>query len=163
VHPSRYLRLKESGHGGLRRPKRTSLPPHKHPLFIFRASTMTAPTSSSPHKGERAGKGTIKPIIQIARVGTLRFTYLFLSSTSRSPKGQGRCWPRWNPNLEAPPALMLPLHPRAEPMGMVYQPMPVPGDLQPPFQPSTLPADPPESPLPGKVSESEVGMGLNPS
>ncbi|XP_020014212.2 proline-rich protein 14 isoform X4 [Castor canadensis] len=37
---------------------------------------------------------------------------------------------------------------RAEPMGMVYQPMPVPGDLQPPFQPSTLPADPPESPLP---------------
>nr|XP_020014178.1 proline-rich protein 14 isoform X2 [Castor canadensis] len=69
-------------------------------------------------------------------------------STSRSPKGQGRCWPRWNPNLEAPPALMLPLHPRAEPMGMVYQPMPVPGDLQPPFQPSTLPADPPESPLP---------------
>ena len=48
------------------------------------------------------------------------------------------------------PSLYLALHPRAEPMRIVRQPTPPPGDLEPPFQPSALPADPLESPPTGK-------------
>ncbi|XP_042522736.1 proline-rich protein 14 [Dipodomys spectabilis] len=66
-------------------------------------------------------------------------------STSRSPKGQRKCWPRWDLDSEAPPS---PLHPRAEPVTMAHQLPPTLGDSQPPFQPSILPADPPQSPLP---------------
>ncbi|XP_023378191.1 proline-rich protein 14 isoform X1 [Pteropus vampyrus] len=69
-------------------------------------------------------------------------------STFGSLKGQGRCSLRWDLDPEAPPAFSLPLHPRAESMMMVNQPVPPPRDLEPPFQPSVLPADPLENPSP---------------
>ncbi|OBS63486.1 hypothetical protein A6R68_08040 [Neotoma lepida] len=45
---------------------------------------------------------------------------------------------------------------RAEPMTKVHQPMPAPRELDPPLQPSTLPADPPDSPLPDPALEAPL-------
>lgn len=93
------------------------------------------------------------------RAGGIGFTYLTLPySTFRSLKGQGKHWPKRDLDLEAPPTLTLSFHARAEPMTKVHQPVPTPRELEPPFQPSTLPADPPESPLPGK--DLNEGMRL---
>lgn len=74
-------------------------------------------------------------------------------STFGSFKGQGRCSLRWDLDLEAPPAFSFPLHPRAESMMMVNQPVPPPRDLELPFQLSPLPADPLENPSPCKNPE----------
>ncbi|XP_035298087.1 proline-rich protein 14 isoform X2 [Cricetulus griseus] len=52
---------------------------------------------------------------------------------------------------------------RAEPMTKVHQPVPTPRELEPPFQPSTLPADPPESPLPAPDPVLEVPLTPTPS
>lgn len=51
------------------------------------------------------------------------------------------------------PQPLLSLHPRAEPVTLVHQSMPPSRDPDPPFQPSALPEDPPETPPPGKDSE----------
>ncbi|XP_046524389.1 proline-rich protein 14 isoform X1 [Equus quagga] len=45
------------------------------------------------------------------------------------------------------PNFIIPVR-RAEPMMMVHQPVPLPRDLEPPFRPSSLPADPAENPPP---------------
>ncbi|XP_006977111.1 proline-rich protein 14 isoform X1 [Peromyscus maniculatus bairdii] len=84
-------------------------------------------------------------------------------STFRSLQGQGKHWPRREPDLEASPTLTLSLHPRAEPMTKVHQPMPAARELEPPFQPSTLPADPPESPLPAPDPALEAPLTPPPS
>ncbi|XP_032099116.1 proline-rich protein 14 isoform X2 [Sapajus apella] len=47
--------------------------------------------------------------------------------------------------IDETPNFIIPAQ-RAEPMRIVHQPMPSLGDLEPPFQPSTLPADSPENP-----------------
>lgn len=99
----------------------------------------------------RLRKGLSKLSSRHPELGTSGFTCLILPYSSfRSLKGQGKHWPRRDLDLEAPPTLTLSPHPRAEPMTKVQQPMPPPRELDPPSQPSTLPADPPESPLPGK-------------
>ncbi|XP_035298086.1 proline-rich protein 14 isoform X1 [Cricetulus griseus] len=84
-------------------------------------------------------------------------------STFRSLKGQGKHWPKRDLDLEAPPTLTLSFHARAEPMTKVHQPVPTPRELEPPFQPSTLPADPPESPLPAPDPVLEVPLTPTPS
>lgn len=59
VSPGRHLKT-ESECGKLSRPNGASLPPHKHLLFIFRASPTTwLPTSSSQLEGETAREGII--------------------------------------------------------------------------------------------------------
>lgn len=77
-------------------------------------------------------------------------------STFRSLKGPGKHCHRRGLDLEARPTLTLSLHPRAEPVTKAGQPMPTPSDLEPPFQLSTLPADPPESPVPDPALETPV-------
>ncbi|XP_059122500.1 proline-rich protein 14 isoform X2 [Peromyscus eremicus] len=52
---------------------------------------------------------------------------------------------------------------RAEPVTKVHQPMPAARELEPPFQPSTLPADPPESPLPAPDPALEAPLTPPPS
>lgn len=178
-------RLRESGCGKLRRPKGASLPPDKYPLFISRASLTRFPTSSSQREGEMAREGIImmsrqQPLSRQSELGASEFTCSVVPcSTFRSLKGQGGCWLSWDLDLEAPPAFTLPFHPRAESMMMVNQPRPLPMDLEPPFQPPALPANPLENLSPGKdsdrgmrlgalenlvelVSGAEVGLGLNP-
>lgn len=53
------------------------------------------------------------------------------------------------------PNLIVPAQ-RAEPTTKVGQPMPTPTDLEPSFQLSTLPADPPESPVPDPALETPL-------
>lgn len=77
-------------------------------------------------------------------------------STFRSLKDQGKHSHRQDLDSEAPPNLTLSLHPRDEPMTKTGQPMPTPSELEPPFQLSTLPADPPESPVPDPVLETPL-------
>lgn len=133
-----------------------SLPPHKHPMFIPRTQRTRLPTSSSQREGERAGEGIIKitrqqPIHRQPELGVLEFSCSVVPcSTFSSLKGQGRCWLRWDLDLEASLAFTLPLHPRAESMMMIHQTKPPSRDLEPPFQPSALPADPLEDPSPSK-------------
>lgn len=56
---------------------------------------------------------------------------------------------------EDQPNLIVPAQ-RAEPVTKAGQPMPTPSDLEPPFQLSTLPADPPESPVPEPALETPL-------
>lgn len=111
-----------------------------------------------------AGEGFIKvsrqqPLSRQPELRVSEFTCPIVPcSTFGSLKGQGRCSLRWDLDLEAPPDFSLPLHPRAESTMMVNQPVPPPRDLEPPFQPSALPADPLENPSPGK--NSDIGMRL---
>ncbi|XP_052569924.1 proline-rich protein 14 isoform X3 [Peromyscus californicus insignis] len=52
---------------------------------------------------------------------------------------------------------------RAEPVTKVHQPMPAARELEAPFQPSTLPADPPDSPLPAPDPALEAPLTPPPS
>jgi hypothetical protein len=146
-------------HGELEKPKMASCLFKIPPLFISRVLMKISPTSLSQHKGERVGKGLSKLSCRYPELGASGFTCLILPySTFRSLKGPGKHCHRRGLDLEARPTLTLSLHPRAEPVTKAGQPMPTPSDLEPPFQLSTLPADPPESPVPGK--DSNRGMRL---
>lgn len=171
VSPGGHLKTEKVGMWEAREVSGASLPPHKYPLFISRASPTRLPTSSSQPEGEPAGEGIIKmsrqqPLSRQPELRASEWTCPVVSrSTFRRLKGQGRCWLRSDLDLEGPPAFILSLHPRAESVTMVNQPMPPPRDLEPPFQPSSLPTDPLENPSPGKDSETGRRLGAleNPS
>lgn len=112
---------------------------------------MMVPTPLSQLKGERIWEGLSKPSSRYPEPEASGLTFLtLLCSTFRNLRGQGKHWPERCLDLEAPPALTSLLHPREEPVATVHQPVPAAKDSELPFQPSTLPEDPPESLLPGK-------------
>ncbi|XP_003280486.1 proline-rich protein 14 [Nomascus leucogenys] len=64
--------------------------------------------------------------------------------------------------IDETPNFIIPAQ-RAEPMRIVRQPTPPPGNLEPPFQPSALPADPPENPPPAPDPALELPSTPPPS
>ncbi|KAM4828994.1 proline-rich protein 14 [Thomomys bottae] len=120
------------------------------------SQTTPVPEEGSSRKVDQGPQPTLvvllkdiaSPRLQAESLASDSPNLISTQSTSRSPKGQRKCWPRWDLESEAPPALTLPLHPRAESVTMAHQPPSILRDSRPPFQPSILPADPPESPLP---------------
>ncbi|PNJ33550.1 proline-rich protein 14 [Pongo abelii] len=64
--------------------------------------------------------------------------------------------------IDETPNFIIPAQ-RAEPTRIVRQPTPPPGDLEPPFQPSALPADPLESPPPAPDPALELPSTPPPS
>lgn len=103
VSPGGHLKTERVGMWEAREVSGASLPPHKYPLFISRASPTRLPTSSSQPEGETAGEGIIKVSRQqpLSRQPELRasdgLVQLFLVAPSeglrdRGGAGLGRIW-----------------------------------------------------------------------
>ncbi|XP_048188628.1 proline-rich protein 14 isoform X2 [Perognathus longimembris pacificus] len=129
---------------------------HRSSSLRLQSQTTPGPEESSSQKVGQGPQPTLvvlledisSPRLQTESCASDSPNLISAQSTSRSPKGQGRCWPSKDLDSEAPPVLPSPFHPSTEPMTMAHQLSSTPGDSQPPLQPSTLPADPPENPLP---------------
>ncbi|XP_028625209.1 proline-rich protein 14 isoform X1 [Grammomys surdaster] len=135
------------------------------PTLRMRSRTAPGPEESPSQKTDQVPQPTLVVVLEdiaSARQPAEGFAedrpnlIVPAQSTFRSLNGQEKHWHRRDLDLEAPSTLSLSLHPRAEPMTKVGQPMPSPSDLEPPCQLSTLPADPPESPVPDLALETPL-------
>ncbi|XP_052054014.1 proline-rich protein 14 isoform X2 [Apodemus sylvaticus] len=135
------------------------------PTLRMRSRTSPGPEESPSQKTDQVPQPTLLVVLEDiagARQPTEDFDedrpnlIVPAQSTVRSLKGQGKHSHRQDLDSEAPPNLTLSLHPRAELMTKADQPVPTPSDLEPPFQLSTLPADPPESPVPDPALETPL-------
>ncbi|KAM6166065.1 proline-rich protein 14 isoform 1-T2 [Erethizon dorsatum] len=96
---------------------------HRSSTLRWRSRTTPGPESSPPQKVDRTPQPTL--VVLLEDIGAPR------------PPAEGF--------VDESPNFIIPAQ-RAEPVMMVHQSMPVSRDLDPPFQPSTLPADHPDSP-----------------
>lgn len=124
-----------------------------------RSRTSPDPEGSPPQKVDRTPQPTLVVLLEdIAgprppAEGFISENTNFIIPAQSSFRGlgdRGGAGLGWSePGSKPPSAFTLPLHPRAEPAVMVHQSMPATRNLDPPFQPSTLPVDHLHSSPPG--------------
>lgn len=110
------------------------------PSPAMRSGTATGPAESPSQKMDQVTQPTLVVVLE----------------DIASPRQPAEGFAEDGPNFIVPAE-------RAEPMTKVHQPVPTPRELEPPFQPSTLPVDPPENPLPAPDPVLEVPLTPTPS
>lgn len=128
----------------------------REPLSHIRRSPSTLRCRSRPTPGPEEGPS------RVVDRGPQPTLVVMLEDIA-SPRPQPEVW-ELRGFADKAPNFIVPAR-RAESVTMVNQPMPPPRDLEPPFQPSSLPTDPLENPSPGKDSETGRRLGAleNPS